>query len=85
MGKSDDEKKAMDKVIAEMEAVKKRIKQHLDTFIELKKLCREKLESGWENGAPILPERRKKLEEHLKSLDVLVDDYDFPDENDQIH
>ncbi len=63
----------------------KQFEEHVAMAVQAKRLIRKKLKHGWEDGAPILPERRKDLEESLRSLDVLVDDYDFPGENDQIH
>ena len=50
-----------------------------------KQTIKEILKSGWEDGAPILSERRKELERILKELDVFVGDDVIPDENNHIH
>ncbi len=79
MGKKDDELRA------EVEELIKRFEENAAMAIQIRNKIRKILKSGWEDGAPILSERRKELERRLKEMEVLVGDEDFADENDHIH
>jgi hypothetical protein len=79
MGKKEDE------LVAEAEKLIKKFEENHAMGIQIKKEIKEKLKSGWEDGAPILSERKKKLKRLLMQIDVLVGDDDSPDEHDHMH
>jgi hypothetical protein len=74
-----------DDLIKQGEELIEKLEAHYAKAVEIKKTAREILNSGWENGAPILPERRKEIERILIAMDILVGDDDLPSEDDQIH
>ncbi len=82
MGKKESNKKDL---LAKGEELIKKYEENLAMFIQIKKSIKEILKSGWEDGAPILSERRKKLERMLQEVDIFVENDDFPGENDHIH
>lgn len=82
MGKKDDD---LARDLARAEELIKKFEEDIALAIETKKTIKEILKSGWEDGLPILQERKKELERRLEVLDIFLEDDDFPHENDQIH